>query len=61
MLERKKKKRVNRVSKSGVDAEREKGVKTRKMGEKGIQIAMIRIISMRSNVEMVGNIRQHVH
>ena len=58
MLEERKK-RVK--SKSGVGAEREKGVKTRKMGEKGIQIAMIRILAMRSNVERVGNLRQHVH
>ena len=35
--------------------------KTRKMGEKGIQIALIRILAMRSNVERVGNLRQHVH
>ena len=35
--------------------------KTRKMEEKGIQIAIIRILAMRSNVERVGNLRQHVH
>ena len=43
MLE-KKNTRVKRVSKSGVGAERverEKGVKTRKLGEKGIQIIQI--------------------
>ena len=45
----------------GVGAEREKGVKNAKKGEKGIQIAMIRILAMRSNVERVGNLRQHVH
>ena len=35
--------------------------KTRKMEENGIQIAIIRILAMRSNVERVGNLRQHVH
>ena len=52
MLE-KKKKRVKMVSKSGVGAEREKGVKNAKNGRKGyIHIAMIRILAMRSNVEI---------
>ena len=31
------------------------------MGENGIQIAMIRILVFRSNVERVGNLRQHVY
>ena len=63
MLERKHA-RVKRASKSGVGAkrakraEREKGVK---MEENGIQIAMIRNLAMRSNVDRVGNLRQHVH
>ena len=39
------KKDVKRVSISGVGAEREKGVKNAKIGEKGIQIAMIRILA----------------
>ena len=52
MLE--KKKHVKRVSKSGVGAEREKGVKTRKIGGKVIQITLISILAMRSNVERVG-------
>ena len=39
---------------SGVGAEREKGVKIAKNGEKGIQIAMIRVLAMRSYVERVG-------
>ena len=42
-------------------AERENGVKNAKMGENGIQIAMIRILAMRSSVEGVGNLRQHVN
>ena len=52
-----------RVSKSGVGAERadgEKGVKSRQMGKKGIQIAMIRVLS-RTYAERVGKLRQHVH
>ena len=47
-----KKKRGKGVSKSGVSAEREKGVKIAKMGDRGIQIAiMIRVLAMRSSVE----------
>ena len=55
MLE-KKKKRGKGVSKLGVGAERadrEKGVKITKNGGKGIQIAMIRVLAMRSYVERV--------
>ena len=39
-----------------------KGCQNRgKSGEKGIQIAMIRVLAMRSNQERVGNLRQRVH
>ena len=65
MLE--KEKRVKRVSKSGVGTERENGVKNATNGGggggggEGIQIAMIRILAMRSNVERVDNLRQYKH
>ena len=56
------KKRVTRVYPNHGWARNAKRVsKTRKMGENGIQIAMIRILAMRSNVERVSNLRQHVH
>ena len=35
--------------------------RTKKTGEKGIQTTMIRVLAMRSNLERVGNLRQHVH
>ena len=61
MLE-KKKKRVKRVSKSGVGAEREKGVKNANNGRKGYPNRYDQnSIAMRSNVERVSNLRQHVH
>ena len=57
--------RVKRVSKSGVGTERENGVKNATNwgggGGEGIQIAMIRILAMRSNVERVDNLRQYKH
>ena len=31
------------------------------LGEKGIQIAMIKILAMPSYAERIGNLRQHVH
>ena len=57
-------KRGKGVSKSGVGAERadrKKGVKMAKKGEKGIQIGVIRVLATRSYVEMVGKLRQHLH
>ena len=56
------KKRVKSVSKSGVGAEREKGVKNAKNGRKGYPNRYDQnSIAMRSNLERVGNWRQHVH
>ena len=59
---REREKRVKGVSKSGVGAEREKGVKNAKNGRKGYPNRyMIKILAMRSNVERVGDLRQRVH
>ena len=52
------------VSKSGVGADREKGVKVAKKNiyeNKGIRIAMIRVQAMGLYMERVGKLRQHVH
>ena len=54
------KKTRKRVSKSGVGADREKGIKFAKNGVKGskpyIQTTMIRVLAMRSYMERIGNL-----
>ena len=58
---RKKKPRKKGIQIRGWARNTKRVSKMRKMGEKGIQIAVIRILAMRSNVERVGNLRQLVN
>ena len=61
MIEKKKRGKIKGIHIRRVRGTRIGMSKSPTIGEKGIQIVVIRILAMRSYVERVSNLRQHVH